>query len=275
MLRTWQRIVGSKVMAEIVNEHMPLDLAREPDQVVVGFAAFYLLLLLGTLPARPRVTWLIPLVWFVLTLKGIRQGPLFVIIAAVAIADLWPHTVWYRLLKKYGESLTRDPADTAAGPRLAGVRTAGRPRRSSPSRCKSPACRSRSSAPGGCGSTPGSARRPDRRGPGVRAVRAAGDADVQRRQPRRVLDLPRPGTEDLHGRPVRAVRRRVDRPTTSMAIRRPPGAVRGLGPARTGSSGRWWRPDDPTPPLEKYLREPGKWREVARGQIAVLFERVK
>jgi hypothetical protein len=32
---------------------------------------------------------------------------------------------------------------------------------------------------------------------------------------------------------------------------------------------------DPVPPLEKYLRESGKWREVARGQIAVLFERTE
>ena len=32
---------------------------------------------------------------------------------------------------------------------------------------------------------------------------------------------------------------------------------------------------DEMPPLEKYLRGSGKWREVARGKIAVLFERVK
>jgi hypothetical protein len=56
------------------------------------------------------VSWLIPLVWLVLSFDGIRQGPLFAITAAVAIVDLWPHTVWHRLLKKYGDgSLARDP----------------------------------------------------------------------------------------------------------------------------------------------------------------------
>jgi hypothetical protein len=65
---------------------------------------------LGTLPKFPRVSWLLPLVWFVLSFKGIRQGPLFAVVAAVAIADLWPHTIWHRLLVKYGDgSLARDP----------------------------------------------------------------------------------------------------------------------------------------------------------------------
>lgn len=45
-----------------------------------------------------------------LSFKGIRQGPLFAITAVVAAVDLWPHTVWHRLLKKYGDgSLARDP----------------------------------------------------------------------------------------------------------------------------------------------------------------------
>jgi hypothetical protein len=56
-----------------------------------------------------RVSWLIPLVWFALSFKGIRQGPLFAIVAAVAIADIWPHTFWHRLLVKHGDgSLARN-----------------------------------------------------------------------------------------------------------------------------------------------------------------------
>jgi hypothetical protein len=31
-------------------------------------------------------------------------------VAVVVMADLWPHTVWHRLLRKSGESLTRDPS---------------------------------------------------------------------------------------------------------------------------------------------------------------------
>jgi hypothetical protein len=110
MQRTWFRIVGSKVMKDYVSEHSPLNLDRQPDQVVVAFASFYLLLLVGSIPTRPRVTWFLPLVWFALTVQGIRQGPLFIVVAVVVIADLWPHTVWHRLLRKSGDLLTRDPA---------------------------------------------------------------------------------------------------------------------------------------------------------------------
>jgi hypothetical protein len=109
MIHTWQRIVGSTVLKDVVNEHKPINLAHAVDQMMVGCGICYLLLLAGTLPHRPRVTWLIPIVWFVLTFKGIRQGPLFVITAAVALADFWPHTVWHRLLQRYGDSLVHDP----------------------------------------------------------------------------------------------------------------------------------------------------------------------
>jgi hypothetical protein len=109
LLRTWHRILGSTAMKEIVSEHMPLSLDSTAGQVVIGFAAVYLFALVGTLPNWPRVTWLIPLVWFVLTLKGIRQGPLFVVSAAFALADLWPHTAWHRILLKNGDNLVENP----------------------------------------------------------------------------------------------------------------------------------------------------------------------
>src|SRR5439155_6451478 len=110
LLRTWQRILGSTAMKEIVSEHMPLSIHHTAGQVVVGFAAVYLFALLGTLPKWPRVTWLIPLVWFVLTLNGIRQVPLFVASAVVVLADLWPHTLCHRVLLKHGDSLVETPS---------------------------------------------------------------------------------------------------------------------------------------------------------------------
>ncbi|HYH65088.1 MAG TPA: hypothetical protein VD866_10375, partial [Urbifossiella sp.] len=110
MLNTWRRIVGSKVLPEVVNEHMPLDPSSPLGLTVIGFGVLYLALLAGTLPRMPRVSWLVPLAWLVLSFKGIRQGPLFAITAAVAVADLWPHTVWHRLLVKYGDgSLAHAP----------------------------------------------------------------------------------------------------------------------------------------------------------------------
>jgi hypothetical protein len=110
MVNTWKRLVASGVIKEVVEEHKPIDLTSATGLVVAGFGSIYLVLFAGTLPSRPRVTWLIPVFWFLMTFTGIRQGPLFVITGALVIPDLWPHTVWCRLLRKYGDSLVVDPA---------------------------------------------------------------------------------------------------------------------------------------------------------------------
>ncbi|HEY1189924.1 MAG TPA: hypothetical protein VGE74_19900 [Gemmata sp.] len=114
MIRIWQRIVASKVLPQVVNEHMPMDPASALGLAVIGLGAVYLVLLAGALPKAPRVSWLIPLVWFALSFKGIRQGPLFAVCAGVAIADLWKHTVWHRLLVKHGDGSTAWDADDRA-----------------------------------------------------------------------------------------------------------------------------------------------------------------
>ena len=118
MIRIWQRIVGSKVLPQVVNEHMPLDPTSALGLAVIGLGLFYLVLLAGVLPKAPRVSWLIPLVWFALSFKGIRQGPLFAVCAGVAVADLWRHTVWHRLLVRYGDGSTAwNPDDRAEAER--------------------------------------------------------------------------------------------------------------------------------------------------------------
>lgn len=109
LLRTWWRIIGSPVLREVINEHMPADFSQATARLVFGFGLVYVVILLGTLPRFPRVTWLLPLVWLMLTKDGIRQGPLFAVVAGVVLADVWPHTVWFRLLKKYGDSFAGDP----------------------------------------------------------------------------------------------------------------------------------------------------------------------
>lgn len=115
MLATWTRLIGSDILKVAVTEHRPLNLDNDTDKVVFGAGVMYVLLFLGTLPQRPRVIWLLPLVWLALTFSAIRQGPLFCVVAVVVAADLWPHTVWHRLLKKYGDSLVQDPPDPTAG----------------------------------------------------------------------------------------------------------------------------------------------------------------
>jgi hypothetical protein len=114
MIRIWQRIVASKVLPQVVNEHMPLDPTSPLGLTIIALGVFYTVLLAGVLPKWPRVSWLIPLVWFVLSFKGIRQGPLFAVCAAVAIADLWKHTIWHRLLVKHGDGSTAWDADNPA-----------------------------------------------------------------------------------------------------------------------------------------------------------------
>jgi hypothetical protein len=49
-------------------------------------------------------------VWLALSWTSIRHGPLFVATALVALADFFPKTVWYRLLKKYGDTFACEPA---------------------------------------------------------------------------------------------------------------------------------------------------------------------
>jgi hypothetical protein len=116
MMRIWQKIVGSKVLPQVISEHMPMDPTKPLGIAIVALGAFYIVMLAGALPTV-RVSWLIPLVWLALSFKGIRQGPLFAIVAAVVIADLWPHTRWHRLLVKYGDGTmaTDNPRPEPAG----------------------------------------------------------------------------------------------------------------------------------------------------------------
>lgn len=107
--RTWFRIVGSGAMAKYVTEHSPLNPFREGDRAVLAFAALYLVLLLSAPRREWRATWLLPIAWFLLALKGIRHGPLFVAFAPVALADIWPRSRIYAWLAVSGDALTRNP----------------------------------------------------------------------------------------------------------------------------------------------------------------------
>jgi len=151
MLDIWYRLLVSKVMPAVISEHKPMDVTSEVGMMIVGLGVFYIALLLGTRLPREcrvpgieiaesgvlpvpgtrypvpafRVSWLIPLVWLLLTFKSIRQGPLFTITAAVCIADMWRYTCWHRYLVKNGDgSLAWNPEDDPA--RLAMVRNGNR-----------------------------------------------------------------------------------------------------------------------------------------------------
>jgi hypothetical protein len=110
MMKSWFSIIDSKVVPQMVTEHLPLRLSDLNGQAVVAFGVFYLVMLAGTLPSWPRVSWVLPLVWFALSLHSIRHGPLFCAAALVALADMLPSTIWFRWLQKHGETLVRTSA---------------------------------------------------------------------------------------------------------------------------------------------------------------------
>jgi hypothetical protein len=125
--RAWLALVGSPVLPRLIDEHGPL-LARSTGPMILPLAGTYLVALLGVLPRRPRLTWLVPLFWLGLAFSRIRHGPLFAITALVALADLFPQTCWAARLVRAGSDLYRPPApDPARPPARLDLRPAGIP----------------------------------------------------------------------------------------------------------------------------------------------------
>jgi hypothetical protein len=100
--RLWLSLIGSPVLPRLIQEHAPLLVSWPEAAPVLLLGLVYLAALAGALPARRRVTWLIPLAWFVLALTSIRHGPLFAITAALALADMFPHVRWAAWLARRG-----------------------------------------------------------------------------------------------------------------------------------------------------------------------------
>lgn len=93
LLRTWQTIL-SMPLGEIIQEHRPLDFHEPGSWLIVGLGLLYFTVLAGTLPARPRITWLVPGIWFVLALGRVRHSPLFGIAASLAMAEMLASERW-------------------------------------------------------------------------------------------------------------------------------------------------------------------------------------
>jgi hypothetical protein len=104
--RAWLALVNSPVLPRLIDEHGPL-FARSTGPLILPMAGVYLAVLLAVPPRQYRVTWLVTLVWLGLAFTRIRHGPLFVITALVAFADLFPHSYWATLLVRSGSDLYR------------------------------------------------------------------------------------------------------------------------------------------------------------------------
>jgi hypothetical protein len=98
----WLDIMDSPILPRIIQEHAPLNPARPEGMMVILFGLFYAFVLVGIFPRWPRATWLIPIIWFYLACTRIRHSPLFAVSAAVAIADMLPHTRWARWMARPG-----------------------------------------------------------------------------------------------------------------------------------------------------------------------------
>jgi hypothetical protein len=111
--RTWFALLGSPLLPRLIDEHAPLLEAGWAGGAVLVFGVVYMIALLGVLPRRLRVTWLIPLIWLALSFTRIRHGPLFAVTAVLALADIFPHIRWAAWLARKGSVICRLRPQTA------------------------------------------------------------------------------------------------------------------------------------------------------------------
>jgi hypothetical protein len=104
-------------LPEIIVEHAPLHPGSLEGLMVLFFGLLYLAILAGVSPGKPRVTWLIPLVWFYLACTRIRHSPLFAVSASLALADMFPQTRWARWLARPDSDLFIFPQPSLAATR--------------------------------------------------------------------------------------------------------------------------------------------------------------
>jgi hypothetical protein len=113
--RAWLRTL-SIPLPSLIQEHGPLDLADPLSWMTVVLGAGYLVALVGLWPKRPRVSWLLPLVWFVLAYQRVRNAPLFAILGVLAAAEVLPATRWAAWLNRREMLLVARPDEPLGGP---------------------------------------------------------------------------------------------------------------------------------------------------------------
>lgn len=107
---TWLSIMGSGAIAQLIQEHASvltlLYRGGTSSYVIISLlfclGLFYLALLLGVEKRNQRITWFIPLVWFLLSMSRTRHAPLFAMMAVVAIAEIVTHCRWFLKLGEKG-----------------------------------------------------------------------------------------------------------------------------------------------------------------------------
>ncbi len=103
--QVWLEIMRSPVVARLIEEHAPLDVRSPEGLLILMFSLVYLGILASVRPWRPRVTWLLPLFWLYETATRVRHSPMFSITAALAMAEMLPHTQLATFLARPGRDL--------------------------------------------------------------------------------------------------------------------------------------------------------------------------
>ncbi len=98
--RVWVSLMNSPVLPQLIIEHAPLRLLSVEGTVLLTLAGVYLLLLLDAGRQGLRVTWLVPLLWLAMSFSRIRHGPLFAVSAAVAVAEMLPHSAAFAACRR-------------------------------------------------------------------------------------------------------------------------------------------------------------------------------
>jgi hypothetical protein len=116
MPRSWAKILALP-LGQLIQEHAPLDPRQPYGMLAVLLGVGYLVALAGVWPRRFRITWLMPLVWFVLAGQRVRNAPLAAVVTVIALADLLPHTRWAQWLAAHDmfqRRVTRGPRRSAS-----------------------------------------------------------------------------------------------------------------------------------------------------------------
>lgn len=97
----WVTIMDSSLLPHIIREHAPLDVTRPYGWCFLLLGGLYAVAVASAWP-RFRISWLLPLVWFLLACTRVRHAPLFSITAAIALADLLPDSRFVARLVRSG-----------------------------------------------------------------------------------------------------------------------------------------------------------------------------
>ena len=90
--KLWIDLMSMKSLPGTIVEHAPLQPASFEGIMILVLGIAYAAACFRARKVGLRVTWAIPIVWFVLGLMRIRHAPLFAVTAAIALADILMRT---------------------------------------------------------------------------------------------------------------------------------------------------------------------------------------